>query len=185
MAGKQTISLLIAMAVGGGPVLGLAETATADADLSPPVAALRAHPYPPVPDIDTGDPFMGEGDFGGPEQAIEDLAEGKVNAIMGKADTGLNGEDDDGPAIVQDSRNRQVIKLTDNDWGHGRCGGCGGCGRCGGGRRATAAATSGAGELPFTGAPVALIATMGAGLLAVGAAGTLISVRRRRSSGVR
>lgn len=37
-------------------------------------------------------------------------------------------------------------------------------------------------ELPFTGAPVATVATLGGGLLAAGTAASLIAVRRRRST---
>ncbi|MFD8564450.1 hypothetical protein ACWDOR_38835 [Streptosporangium canum] len=46
---------------------------------------------------------------------------------------------------------------------------------CGGGCHAVK-------ELPFTGAPVATVATLGGGLLAVGTAASLIAVRRRRST---
>ncbi|MFJ2029950.1 hypothetical protein [Streptosporangium sp. NPDC087985] len=171
MVGKQTIYLLIAAAVGGGPALGIAETATADAALSPLTSFSRLQPYPPAPDFDTGDPLLSE---------IDPLLTG-VDPLL----TGI--EDRAEPGITQNSRNQQVIKLNDNDWGHngwghGRCGGCGTCGGCRGGHRPSATAAE---ELPFTGAPVALIATVGAGLLAAGAAGTLISIRRRRSSSAR
>ncbi|MFI7642204.1 hypothetical protein [Nonomuraea sp. NPDC049400] len=37
-------------------------------------------------------------------------------------------------------------------------------------------------ELPFTGAPVSTLAAAGAGLLIIGAAGTIIAVRRRRTA---
>ncbi|MEU7984223.1 hypothetical protein AB0B56_05085 [Streptosporangium canum] len=46
---------------------------------------------------------------------------------------------------------------------------------CGGGCHAVK-------ELPFTGAPVATVATLGGGLLAAGTAASLIAVRRRRST---
>ncbi|WP_433361688.1 hypothetical protein [Streptosporangium sp. CA-115845] len=66
----------------------------------------------------------------------------------------------------------------------GNCGG-GGCGRSGRscGPRAVAGKHAVAGrQLPFTGAPMGAMAALGGGLLAVGATGTLISVRRRRSA---
>ncbi|WP_371784560.1 hypothetical protein [Streptosporangium subroseum] len=40
-------------------------------------------------------------------------------------------------------------------------------------------------ELPFTGAPVMTVATLGGGLLAMGAVGVLVPVRRRRSTSVK
>lgn len=58
------------------------------------------------------------------------------------------------------------------------CGG-GGCGR--GGRSCGPSAVAGK-QLPFTGAPMGAMAALGGGLLAAGATGTLISVRRRRSA---
>ncbi|MEV4106469.1 hypothetical protein [Nonomuraea sp. NPDC049695] len=40
-------------------------------------------------------------------------------------------------------------------------------------------------ELPFTGAPLSTLAAAGAGLLLLGAAGTIIAVRRRRAAGAK
>ncbi|MDP9866828.1 MULTISPECIES: hypothetical protein [Streptosporangium] len=61
-------------------------------------------------------------------------------------------------------------------------GGCCDSSSCcgGGGCRGTVEKTGP--ELPFTGAPVAAVATLGGGLLAAGTATTAIAARRRRST---
>ncbi|MEU8245983.1 LPXTG cell wall anchor domain-containing protein [Nonomuraea sp. NPDC048916] len=74
--------------------------------------------------------------------------------------------------IQSDTEVEVFVKMKDLEHErHWRGGGCaGGC-----------AEESGA-ELPMTGAPVQTLAAIGAGLLFLGASGTLIAVRRRRSS---
>ncbi|GII83264.1 hypothetical protein Ssi03_12540 [Sphaerisporangium siamense] len=79
---------------------------------------------------------------------------------------------------------------SDHDEGHGGPGGAGAEAHAAGGPQAGGGHEHAGGQqagkqLPFTGAPVAALAGVGGALLVSGAAGVLISVRRRRSTGAR
>ncbi|MET8053184.1 hypothetical protein ABZU75_36895 [Streptosporangium sp. NPDC005286] len=88
--------------------------------------------------------------------------------------------------IDQNQKQGNHIRLENRRRHHRNCAeGCRNCGgNCGGGgcgRSCGPRAVAGK-QLPFTGAPMETMAALGGGLLAVGATGTLISVRRRRSA---
>ncbi|MFI6457246.1 hypothetical protein ACIBF6_37530 [Streptosporangium amethystogenes] len=89
--------------------------------------------------------------------------------------------------IHQDQQQGNNIRLENRRRHHHRnCErGCRNCGRnCGGGgcKRGCRPSAVAEKQLPFTGAPMGAMAALGGGLLAMGATGTLISVRRRRSA---
>ncbi|MEU6740495.1 hypothetical protein [Streptosporangium sandarakinum] len=179
--------ILLAAALAGAPVLGTAGavTAAASAAQSP---GDEMKPYPPRP--------FGPGDF------FDDLADAALLDALANADErdpDAEDEDEDGDPLnllVRPTEDADDVPPggdfdptrglgggdDDDDDDDDDCGGgCGG-GGCGPGCEARKEVSSQAAELPFTGAPVGLIAAAGGGLLAVGATGVLLSVRRRRSS---
>ncbi|MGV9532732.1 LPXTG cell wall anchor domain-containing protein [Streptosporangium sandarakinum] len=181
--------ILLAAALTGAPVLGTAGAVAAASAAQPPSHEMQ--PYPPRP--------FGPGDF------FDDLADAALLEALANA----NERDPDAEDADEDEDENPLNLLVrpteaaddvppgdefdptrglgggdgdDDDDDDGDCGGgCGG-GGCGPGCEARKQVSSQAAELPFTGAPVGLIAAAGGGLLAVGATGILLSVRRRRSS---
>ncbi|MGV9324982.1 hypothetical protein [Streptosporangium sandarakinum] len=179
--------MLLAAALAGAPVLGTAGAVAAASAAQP--SSHEMQPYPPRP--------FGSADF------FDDLAEAALlNALAN------DGRDEDAEDEDEDEDENPLNLLVrpteaaddvppggdfdptrglgggdgDDDDDDDDCGGgCGG-GGCGPGCEARKQVSSQAAELPFTGAPVGLIAAAGGGLLAVGATGILLSMRRRRSS---
>jgi hypothetical protein len=115
-------------------------------------------------------------------EAEEDAQEAQETARRGcerggKVNNTNNNNNVDPEAVYEDfgdedRHHRRGFRNCGEDCcGEGCCeGGCGGrVGR----------------ELPFTGAPVTTVATLGGGLLAMGTVGVLVPVRRRRSTSVK
>ncbi|MFF0246088.1 LPXTG cell wall anchor domain-containing protein [Streptosporangium sandarakinum] len=189
MTRRHAVPILLAAALTGAPVLGTAGAVAAASAAQPPSHEMQ--PYPPRP--------FGPGDF------FDDLADAALLEALANA----NERDPDAEDADEDEDENPLNLLVrpteaaddvppgdefdptrglgggdgdDDDDDDGDCGGgCGG-GGCGPGCEARKQVSSQAAELPFTGAPVGLIAAAGGGLLAVGATGILLSVRRRRSS---
>lgn len=180
MTRRHAVPILLAAALAGAPVLGTASAvaAAASAAQSP---GDEMKPYPPRP--------FGPGDF------FDDLADAALLDALANADERDDGDDEDEDPLNLVVRPTEAADdvpqgngwdptrgLDDDDDDDDDCGGgCGG-GGCGPGCEARKQVSGQAAELPFTGAPVGLIAAAGGGLLAVGATGVLLSVRRRRSS---
>lgn len=158
MAGKCLGSTVLTVAAGAVLAFGIstaafAATSTTVTGLSAP--AVQPVPYPPRP-----------------AEQVNAIAQDQVNTI--------DQNQKQGNHIRLENRRRHHHRNCAE--GCRNCGGnCrgGGCGRSGRSCRPRAVAGK---QLPFTGAPMGSMAALGGGLLAVGATGTLISVRRRRSA---
>ncbi|MFF0308437.1 hypothetical protein ACFYSC_13455 [Streptosporangium sp. NPDC004379] len=181
MSRRHAVPILLAAALAGAPVVGTAgAVATAASAAQPPGDEMK--PYPPRPPV--------------PADFFDDLADAALLNALANADERDEDEDEDPLNLVVRPTEAADDAPQGNGWDPTRglggddddddddddCGGgCGG-GGCGPGCEARKEVSSQAAELPFTGAPVGLIAAAGSGLLAAGAAGVLLSVRRRRSS---
>ncbi|MEU9830641.1 hypothetical protein AB0D67_03775 [Streptosporangium sp. NPDC048047] len=202
MARKHAIPVIVAVVLGGMPVLGAAGTAMAAAPAPAAVRpALRYQPPypPPIPPVSPFDELEAAAllaalaDATQPDEADEEEEQAReedenpfdpVNAIINRAENAVANagrpDDDDPHGQGWDPTRGLGGGDGDCDDGDGCCGGGGGC--CGPGCAARKEVRGQAAqELPYTGAPVGLLASVGGGLLAAGSAVVLISARRRRS----